>query len=262
MLPRMRLVFVCVALGGCAGEGKPAPDDRFEGQMGGKADHQSMAILCSLEMGASSGAVQYQKPPRYLGFSFEAGAGDTIDVRVRALDGGDPIAWVVDDDGTILATNDDESSSSLDARIQLAMLASADPTYYILFRDYDELPGLFSVSLGGTLDLVTCARDEQCQMIEAGCCPVGDYIAVRTDRVALYQQSLECDDTQLCPRPPIFDRGESAICDNDSHTCEVVLPDEIECGGRALNPHECPPGWECVGPALALDGFGECMAPL
>lgn len=262
----MRRSIVCAALAltACAGEGsKPAPEDQFAGAMaGGKADHNSMAILGELPFGESTGAIQYLKPPRYLGVSFEAGQGDTIDVRVRALDGGDPVAWVLDASGAILATNDDETASSLDSRIQLAMPASATATHYVVFRDYDEVPGLFAIELGGTLDLVGCTRDEHCVMIEADCCPVGDYVALRTDRVALYQESLACDAGAICPRPPLFDHGESAICDNDSHTCEVVLPDEIQCGGRSVNPHSCPEGWDCVGPNLAVDGFGECVPPI
>ena len=262
----MRLSIVCAAMAvtACAGEGKSPPGDRFEDAMAGgaKADHTSMAILGELQFGESTGAVVYQKPPRYLGVSFQAGQGDTVDVRVRALDGGDPVAWVIDSAGAILGTNDDESASSLDSRIQVDLPASDDPTHYVIFRDYDELPGLFTIELGGSLDIVACTQDEQCQMIEAGCCPVGDYIAVRTDRVALYQDSLECDPTFICPRPPIFDHGESAICGNSDHACEVVLPEDIQCGGRAINPHECPDGWECTGPQLAVDGFGECVAPL
>ena len=262
----MRLVLGCAVLAvtACAGEGKPAPSDRFEAAMAGgaKADHTSMAIVGELGFGEQSGVLQYQRPPRYLGVSFQAGLGDTVDARVHALDGGDPVAWVIDSTGAILGTNDDENGSTLDARVHVAIPASDDPTHYVIFRDYDELPGLFTISLGGTLDLVGCAHDEDCQMIEAGCCAVGDYVAVRTDRVTLYQDSLECVDGQICPRPPIFDHGESAICDNNSHTCEVVLPQDIECGGRSLNPHLCPDGWECEGPQLAVDGFGECVAPI
>lgn len=262
----MRLFIVCAALAAtaCAGEGKPAPDDRFEEAMepGAKADHTSMAILGELPFGESTGAVQYQRPPRYLGVSFQAGLGDTVDARVRALDGGDPVAWVIDSAGVILATNDDESASSLDSFIHVELPQSADPTHYVIFRDYDEVPGLFSIELGGSLDLVACTRDEHCEMIESGCCAVGDYVAVRADRVDLYQDSLECPAQQICPRPPIFNHGESGICDNDSHTCAVVLPEDIQCGGRSLNPHGCPDGWDCVGPQLAVDGFGECVAPI
>jgi hypothetical protein len=261
MLRKMGVLFVCVAA--CSAEGKPAPDDRFEqAELGSKSDHQSMLILGELQFGGSTGAVQYQRPPRYLGISFQAGLGDSIDVRVRALDGGDPVAWVVDSAGAILASNDDASATTLDSRIQLDMPDGADPTHYVIFRDYDETPGLFAIDLGGELDLASCKRDEHCQMIEAGCCALGDYVAVRTDRVGLYQDSLECEDGMICPRPPIFDHGESAICDNNSHTCEIVLPQDIQCGSRSLNPHECPPGWDCEGPALAVDGFGECVAPI
>jgi hypothetical protein len=158
--------------------------------------------------------------------------------------------------------NDDATSSTLNARIHVDIPAHPSTRHYVIFRDYDELPGLFSIDLGGTLDLVGCTRDEQCEMIDVGCCAVGDYVAVRGDRADLYQESLECADDLVCPRPPIFNHGESAICDNNSHTCEVVLPEDIQCGGRSLNTHTCPDGWDCVGDALALDGFGECVAPL
>src|SRR5690349_2672730 len=174
----MRLVIVCAALAAtaCAGEGKPAPDDRFEEAVGAgaKADHTSMAILGELPFGESTGAVQYQRPPRYLGVSFQAGQGDTVDAHVRALDGGDPVAWVIDSTGAILATNDDESAASLDSFIHLELPQSADPTHYIIFRDYDELPGLFSIRPGRPPGLGPCPPERHCQKDEAGCCAVGD----------------------------------------------------------------------------------------
>ena len=246
----------------CSPSGDKAPvEDPFAGAAGGKGDHLSVGLIGALDFGESSGPVLYRDPPRYLAFELEAEEGDSIDVRVRAVNGGDAVAWVLDSEGSVLASNDDESASSLDARIRLDIGPTVDPFHTILFRDYHLEQGVFEVTLDGQRDFTTCKRDSDCQMIDADCCPMGDWIAVRADRVDDYQESLECDMNQICPRPPLFDNGESAICDNNSNTCEVLLPGQIRCGGHPLNPHACPDGFECVDNPATTCTLGTSTCP-
>jgi len=241
----------------CATEKAPPSDDLAGAVPGGKSDHTSIGLVGWIDFGESTSAIYHEYPPRYLALAFTAGGGDTVDLRVWSTSGGDPVAWLLDDSGALVAWSDDESAGSLSSHIQVALPAGAARTHFAVFRDYYDEPGSFQVSLDGEQDWLGCQRDSDCARVEAGCCQVGDYVAIRADRVDAFRDSLECDGTEVCPPPPAY-RGETAVCDNNNHTCEVLLPDEIQCGGFMTNPHACPPGWECVGPDLALDGTGEC----
>ena len=245
---------------GCtAGADKPPAEDRFAGPVeGAKADHESIGLVGSLSFGQTAPAVSHDYPPRYLAYAFQAGGGDRLDVRVRSLSGGDPVTWILDGSGAVIGSNDDESSQSLDSRVQLTVPAGAAATHYVVFRDYADEPGVFQVRLLGVQDLVSCQVDADCARVEAGCCQLGDYVAVRADRVADHLASLGCTGEEVCPPPPAEDHGETALCDNNSKTCEILLPDEIQCGGFRINPHFCPDGYACVGDALMYDGTGEC----
>ena len=245
---------------GCVSDGKAPVDDQFGAAIGGKADHTSIQLVASLGYGETTSALYYQDPPRYLAVHFDGTAGDTVSARVNALDGGDPVAWLIDGAGEVHASNDDESTSSLDSLMETTLVATGP--HYVLFRDYYLESGLFSVAIDGSSDdggdWLSCNTDSDCVRVEAGCCSVGDWIGIRGDSAAAYHSSLECPANPVCPLVPILDHGETAICDNNSNTCEVVLPDEIQCGGNSINPHMCPAGYSCVGDALAWDGFGEC----
>jgi hypothetical protein len=34
-----------------------------------------------------------------------------------------------------------------------------------------------------------------------------------------------------------------------------------KCGGGRASHYRCPKGYECVGPSVAMDGFGTCEKP-
>lgn len=222
---------------------------------GGKADHNGAQIVGSLDYDQTSAAVAYTNPPRYRVFKFAADQGDQIDVRVTSTNG-DAMVWILDDSFASLAFNDDATASTLNARVQLAIPAHASRTHYIVFRDYDSQPATFRVRLDG--EAAGCARDADCAMVEAGCCDVGDWVAVPNSSLEAFEDAKACTGNEVCPARPIVFRGEQALCNVDSHECEVALPSQVACGGRTINPHHCPDGWQCVGPGLVFDATGTC----
>lgn len=206
----------------CSGEKAPV-DDQFGTPIGGKADHNTISVVASLEYGESSGSLFYTDPPRYLAVHFEGQAGDPVSARVDALGSGDPTTWLLDASGQVVAANDDESQSSLSSHIEAVLTQSG--AHFVVFRDYWNEDGYFEVSLDGDSadDMFSCQTDSDCAKVEAGCCPVGEWIAVRGDRLLDYRDSLECPSNPVCPLVPILDHGETAVC--ASGTCQIVLPD-------------------------------------
>lgn len=241
---------------GCTSSDKAVVEEDFGDLVAvdGKADHQT--FLGALAYGQQSWLVNYKNPPRYRAFQFTGGAGDAIEVNVTSTNG-DAMAWVTDPQFNVLGFNDDASSSTFDARVQLTLATAG--TYYILFREYDHASASFRVRLDGVAaPTAECAVDADCAMVEVGCCAVGDWTAVPTDEVDAFEDAKDCSPNQVCPLRPIVYRGEQAICDVDTGTCAVVLPEDLACGGRSTNPHECPDGWQCTGEQLSWDAPGTC----
>jgi hypothetical protein len=230
--------------------------DRTLASIDDKADGDAM-LVGELVYGQTSSLVTYYAPPDYRLFAFTASTGDEVEVRVSSTNGGDAIAWVVDADFEVLAMNDDASSATFDARVSLVIPPHADSRHYVVFRDYGYDWAKFRVALDGTAP--GCQHDTDCEIVEAGCCAVGDFIALPGDEVAAFEESKDCDKDASCPLVPIQDRGAQALCDVGTGACELVLPDDVACGGHSSNAHACPDGWSCRGDALAWDGLGECL---
>jgi hypothetical protein len=246
-----------LALVACAGDPRTEPDDFAELAIAGvKGDAFEDMIVGSIEYGEVLGGIAYRYPPRYRIVKFAADAGDRIDLRVRSLDG-DPMAWILDDDLSLLGYNDDASSSTLNARVRLEIPAHPSRTHYVVVREYHHADATFQIELGG--DPAGCLRDTDCAMVEAGCCDVGDWTAVPVDEVEAFEAAKGCDPEAVCPLIPIVYRGEQAICQGETRTCAIALPADLDCGGFSPNPHACPDGWRCVGPDLATDGTGVCL---
>src|SRR5262249_4197326 len=78
--------------------------------------------------------VVYTRSPRYRSVGFGGVAGDTVDIAVTSTDG-DPVAWLLDFQGNVIAMNDDASSTTLDSHIHTKLTAS-NGRYFIYFRAY------------------------------------------------------------------------------------------------------------------------------
>lgn len=253
---------LCATLGlsACAADAKDEVAEDF-GDLAGLDDKSDafsyrMKIVGSLDYGQVSDPVAYSWKPRFRAFKFAGDAGDEIDVWVRSADG-DPVTWVLDDSFRVVASNDDADTSTLDSHVVATLPPHPSRTHYIVFRDYWLDSVTMTVELGGRPALTACDVDADCALVERGCCALGDWTAVRADQVEAYEASKVCDGSP-CPLPPSVDRGTRALCNNDRKVCEAVDGEDIACGGRSLNPHECATGWICSGPGLAVDGPGAC----
>ncbi len=222
----MRNVFACgvVVLAACAQQPKTAVTDDFVG-FDAKSDSFSnrMKIVGSLDYGQTSSSTKYTKTPRYRAFKFAGNEGDQVDVWVRSDDGGDAVAWVLDNDFRVVASNDDADDTTVDAHVSVALPANASATHYVVFRDYWTSSAHFTVELA----------------------PVGPACAIDADCASYSQPSAI---------------GEVPQCNFGSHHCQMIRPEDIHCGGFIANVHACPDGYTCHLLTNNPDAGGSCVA--
>jgi hypothetical protein len=82
--------------------------------------------------------------PRYRAFRFLGRQGDSVEAWVRSPEG-DALGFMLAADFKTLATNDDASGATRDARMELTLPNSG--TYYVAFRDADFEPTRMTVTL-------------------------------------------------------------------------------------------------------------------
>jgi hypothetical protein len=220
-------------------------------------------IAGSLTYGETSATIAYKNPARFRAVKFAGGEGDEIDVYVRSKTG-DSVAWVLDDSMKVLGSNDD-ADGSLDSHVHLKLPKlprSGSATHYVVFRDYDLVAGNFTVELQGKPAAPiweACNTDKDCVAVpRVGCCQNGYNEAVNVNHTAEYQASFTCMSKMMCPLFFINDTRQ-AECNTGTKKCEMVAIDKIACGGRTLNPHSCPTGYDCTGKQLMVDGPGTCV---
>lgn len=252
-----------LALTACDATVKPdVEEDVSELAVEQKADTLAgkVAIVGSLVYGQTSDPVPYKNPPKFRAFKFAGDKGDKVTVTVRSTDGGDAVAWILNDSFQVLGYNDDATDGSLDAVAEATLGGNKHPdirTYYVVFRDYGLRKRSFTVELQGVPVYTQCNVDSDCQKVGLGCCGL-TFTAIRAGMEDAYHAALGCDETPICPAvmPQLTD--DVPQCNPDSHTCELVDPNVIRCGGRTLTPQLCPEGYVCTGPGLAVDIPGVC----
>jgi hypothetical protein len=260
----MRIFLASILLTACAAQ-KGAVDDDFSDLAGQdeKSDAFSyrMKIVGSLDYGQTSSSVSYTKTPRYRAFKFAGHAGDQIDVSVKSTNGGDAVAWVLDNGFHVLATNDDANDSTLDSHITLELPASTSATHFIVFRDYDVASAKFTVELGGgPLFDTSCVSDADCVAVPAGgCCPDGRFAAVNVSSTDEYAAATACQEPpHVCPLHVIHET-RIAQCNIGPNKCVMIEPSDIRCGGFTSHPHSCPEGFTCKFDHVP-DVPGHCIA--
>ena len=146
-------VAVAVVLVGCAAD-KASVDESFEDLAGvdSKSDYFSyrLKMVGTVADGASM-TVAYTKTPRFRGVVVNGGAGDTVDIWVRSTDGGDALAWLLDDSYKVIAKNDDADNTTTDSHLHVVLPVSASGSYKIVLRDYDVQKHKFTVSYARTV---------------------------------------------------------------------------------------------------------------
>lgn len=215
-------------------------------------------VVGNLEVGTTSRPTRYEYGPRYRAFTFAAAESDEIDLWVRAT-GGDPMAWVLDADYRVVAYNDDAARGTRDAHLRFTAHKSEGGAHTVIVRDYDLEPMVFTVELSGTESWAgSCNVDADCEKIDRGCCPMGDYIAVREAQAEGYRGTLACAEPVRCPRIGLPPDARVSQCNAANHRCELRAPEAIPCGAFSPNPHACPAGYACkVNPEIA-DAPGRC----
>jgi len=216
-------------------------------------------VLGSLDYGDLSALVKYSRAPKkFKAYKFAGNEGDAVTVDVRSPNGGDAIAWVLDNDFKVIGFNDD-TADSLDAKISLVLPAHASATHYVVYRDYAYRTKKFQVSLSGyAAEVAACAHDSDCEKIAGGCCGF-DWTALGVGQSDIYNAGLACDAAQVCSKRPLVLIDDAALCNLETNQCELVAVEDIACGGHSINAHACPEGFECQGPGLAYDAFGTCV---
>lgn len=220
-------------------------------------------VLGSLDYGQTSPTISYTSTPKYRAYKFAGNTGDAVDVWVRSTNGGDSVAWVLDNDFKIVGHNDDADGTTLDSHITAKLPANASATHYVVVRDYNYASKHFTIALNGTAATPvweSCNVDSDCEAVpQVGCCNNGYKAAVNKHHVTAYEDSFTCPPPKpFCPLFVILDTRQPE-CNNTSHTCEMVAIDQISCGGFVANHHACPSGYDCSG-ASNPDLPGKCSA--
>jgi hypothetical protein len=254
------LVFVVA----CAQQ-KTAVDDDFTSLdgMDQKSDAFSyrMKVVGSLDYNTTSSSVKYTSSPRYRAFKFGGSEHDNVDVWVKSTDGGDAVAWVLDNSFHVLASNDDADGNTLDAHVKLTLPANASITHYVVFRDYSASAAHFSVKLtGGPAYDTSCATDDDCVAVPAGgCCPNGLDAAVNVNSTDEYAAATACvNPPATCPLQVILET-RVAQCDFATNHCAMIQPVDIRCGGFIAHAHQCPSGYTCQLQIGHPDIPGNCV---
>ena len=267
---RALLSLTCLlALGaGCSNGGKAPVDEDFSDLAG--ADEKSdafsyrMKILGSLDYGQTSATVAYKSTPRFRAFKFAGHKGDQIDVWVRSTNGGDALAWVLDNKFNVVAQNDDAlEGGTLDSHITVTLPGNTDAnivTHYIVLRDYDLHAKKFTVQLSGKNNFFSCTADSDCVAVPLhACCPNCRKAAVNKDQTDAYAaQPQIC--TMFCTALCVLEERVPQ-CNFGTGQCEMIAVADIACGGHTPHPHGCPDGLECQGSGLVVDAPGHCLPP-
>jgi hypothetical protein len=243
-------------------DAKEAPTDEASSDLVVK----NLRVAGSLVYGQTSGRTAYnKKTAKYTAFTFAGHEGDQVDIWVKSTNG-DTVAWLLDGTGKTLAKNDDASFSTLDSHIAFTLPASAaaSATYYIAVRDYWRDPMSFKVTLDGKpADLgAGCNTDADCVKIHETCCDNLGWTSVLASNEKAYTDSLACDEHPICPMIATLPDYSAAECNQTTHTCELVQPKDIACGGFVAPPaqHQCPAGYQCRHDAGANpDVPGSCV---
>ena len=125
------LVSLAVVLAGCAS----APEENVTEQSEGLRVLESNEIVGTIAYGQTK-RVNYSPTPRYRALSFQASKGDQISVSVRGIANADPLAFLLASDYSTLVRNDNETTSTRNAKITYTTQKAGK--YFIAVREMDE----------------------------------------------------------------------------------------------------------------------------
>jgi len=157
---RLALIVMATAVAACTNE-LPQSDENFTdlAKQDAKSDAFSakLRLLGSIHPGETLSSLAYTHKPPFRGLVLLANHNDAIRLDVRSNDGGDAVAWLLDSGFNTLSKNDDASSSTPDASIDLVVPASVDPIHYIVWKDVADQDATFAVSFANDSHAPTCS---------------------------------------------------------------------------------------------------------
>ncbi len=231
--------------GGCS-ENMDSTAEKFSTDTLALRTMDAWQMLGVLGNGMVRNGIAYDGSGDYLALFFRGRQGDVADIWVKAQTGAAPdlAAWLVDAQGGAVAFNDNADAVTRDAHILAALPRSAH--YYVLFKDALPDPATFSVTLAGSGDnYSSCGIDADCMAIGTGpnCCQNG-FTAISRLSQSQYTRDNVCSPSIRCSSSSTAGL-RMPQCNPLTLHCEMVLVDEMECGGGVPNPHQCPPGFAC-----------------
>jgi hypothetical protein len=115
-----------------------------------------------------NGPIAYTSPPKYRSIRFTGVTGDNVDIKVHAPDG-DAEAWLLDSEFGILAFNDDDpAGGTTDSHITATLPSTGSTKYFIGFREKNQQPATFTVTLAGPTPLTYASTRIQQTDIDNG----------------------------------------------------------------------------------------------
>lgn len=116
----------------------------------GQSDSELRALTAQEVLGViaygETKDVDFTPAPRYRAFAFEGTRGDTVEAKVTAQDGTDPILWLTDAEFNTIALSDNPKPTDTNPLITRTLQKSGK--FYLVFREMRFAPrAKFSVSL-------------------------------------------------------------------------------------------------------------------
>lgn len=106
-----------------------------------------------------------------------------------------------------------------------------------------------------------CSVDADCTAVpRGGCCSNGWMEAVNKHHVVAYEHATACklNPPPMCPMYMVHDTRVPE-CNTSTKKCEMVAPEDIQCGGFMMNSHACPDGYSCDHTGVNPDLPGKCV---
>ena len=110
----------------------------------------------------------------------------------------------------------------------------------------------------GGSTMFSCKVDSDCVVIEDdSSCDDGVLVAVNAAHANDY---CGYDNAQVDCSIPAWSDTRVAMCDFTAHTCQMIDPTLIHCGGFINPNHQCPDGYRCDFHGHVPDVGGSCVA--
>ncbi len=162
-----------------------------------------------------SKTVFHSGQPRYRAYAFTAVKGAHVDAWVTSTTG-DAMAFLTTETGAKIASNDDARANTTNAEILATV--PADGTYHLVFREQDDQPATFTVSLELT------PPTEPVPPVPGASCPIADQITSKPCGKCGIRETICLPAPELGPTAKRW--SEYGMCINEAP--DGCLPGEVQ----------------------------------